>query len=565
MGERMRRLIAMVICLVLITCCLSYGNSEKADVIFLNGNVHTFNLDFPSAQAVGIKDNKIIYVGDTQGTINIRDHETKIFDLEGSTVLPGLVDAHAHVMGLGKALSQVDLMGTSSKDEILDIILNAATKAKDGEWISGRGWDQNDWEIKEFPTLEDLAGTESHPVYMRRVDGHAAWVNSKTLEICKINSNTPDPEGGKIVKDSDGNPTGILIDNAIYLVSDNIPEASIEVKRSWYYKAFKECNRFGLTGVHDAGIDSSGIELYQQLELEGMLTLRIYAMIDGDKRDWAIRQMKRGAVGEKEALFRVESVKLYADGALGSRGAAMIDDYSDDPGNRGIVVEDVESIEEMSKIALETGYQVCTHAIGDLGNRNTVEGYLNAIKGFSNDNHRFRIEHAQIVESRDVTRMIRWGIIPSIQPTHCTSDMYWAEDRVGSRRIVDAYKWKTFLLSGAKVAFGSDFPVEYPDPRKGIYAAITRMDESGWPDGGWYPQERVSPHEALEGFTINAAYARFAEDISGSIEIGKIADLTIFRQDPIRLGREAPKDILSAEVLYTVVDGVVVYSLETND
>ncbi len=561
----MKNSIRLILIVLTISVFQSYAIARTADLIFFNGNVHTIDPANPSVEAVGIIGNRIVFTGSNDEIEKFRDDNTQIIDLHGATVVPGLVDAHAHVMGLGKALSQIDLMGTTSKVEIREKILTAVSEAKDGEWISGRGWDQNDWEEKEFPTFQDLSGTESHPVYMRRVDGHAAWVNSKTLEICNINSETPDPDGGKIVKDSNGNPTGILIDNAIYLVSDNIPEASIEVKRSWYKKAFEKCNRLGLTGVHDAGIDSNGIVLYQQLEKEGILSLRIYAMIDGDRREWAIRQMQKGTVGDKHSLFRVQSVKLYADGALGSRGAAMINDYSDDVGNRGLIVEDVESIGEISKYALECGYQVCTHAIGDLGNRNTINGYLNALKEYPTLDHRFRIEHAQVISPEDVTKIIENGIIPSMQPTHCTSDMYWAEDRVGSERIKGAYLWKTFFDADVKVPFGSDFPVEYPDPRKGIYAAITRMDKSGWPEGGWYPDERVTPYEAIKGFTKDAAYARFAEDTSGSIEIGNLADLTIFEEDPIKLGFEDPQGILENRVLYTVVNGTIVYSLEPSD
>jgi len=422
--------------------------------------------------------------------------------------------------------------------------------------VTGRGWDQNDWERKSFPTWKDLEGTESNPVFLERIDGHAAWLNAKALEECGIGPSTADPPGGRILRDARGRPTGVLVDEAVELAARAIPEPSFDEQLARLQEAISLCNRYGLTGVHDAGVDSLGLELYRRLYREGKLDLRVYAMLSVEDRGFLKKNLALGPGEECGGLLSIRAVKLFADGALGSRGAALIEPYSDDPGNRGLLVTPPDELRSLVREVMAAGFQPCIHAIGDRGNRLALDAIEEAVKATGRSDLRPRIEHAQVVAPADFDRFAELGVIASMQPTHATSDMPWAERRLGPERIKGAYAWRKLMDRGVHLALGSDFPVEKVDPMLGIYAAVTRQDLEGNPPGGWYPQERMTREEAIRGFTWEAAYASFAQDRRGSLEVGKDADLTVLDGDPFEVpASEIPK----IQVLYTIVAGRIVY------
>lgn len=536
---------------------LSCTGREAADFIITGGPVYTMDEEMPTAQAVAIRADRIVFVGSQDEARSLEDEGTVVIDIEGKAAYPGFVDAHAHLIGLGRFLSQLNLMDTRSADEVRRLVIEYQASLPPGQWIKGRGWDQNDWEVKEFPTWRDLNGTEGNPVYLRRIDGHAAWVNQKALELCGITRETAAPEGGRIIRDANGDATGVFIDDAIDLITDRMPDTSLDEKIAWARLAVRECNKYGLVGVHDAGINALDLAAYEKLYEQGEMTMRIYAMVDADSTDFLMRMMREGPSEFAGGQVIVRAVKMYADGALGSRGAALLEPYSDEPQNSGLLVTSADSLYRLASMAIQNGFQACTHAIGDAGNRTVLDAYERALKEHPKDNHRFRIEHAQVVSLEDIPRFAALGVIPSMQPTHATSDMYWAEDRVGPHRIKGAYAWRTFIQQGCRIPCGSDFPVEGANPLWGIYAAVTRMDKEGLPGGGWSPEQCMTMQEAVEGFTIQAAFAAFLENRTGSIETGKLADITILDRDLFEI---EPTEILNARVVYTIVGGKIVYA-----
>ncbi|MCP2597893.1 amidohydrolase, partial [Candidatus Aminicenantes bacterium AC-335-L06] len=485
--------------------------------------------------------------------------QTKVIDLTGKTVVPGFIDAHIHFLGLGNTKRILNLVGTTSKEEIVKLVKNRILKEGEGKWILGRGWDQNDWPIKEFPTRWDLDSVSpKNPVVLRRIDGHALWVNSLVLKKAGITKQTPDPKGGKILRDPEtGKPTGVLIDEAMSLVKKIMPSPTYEEKKEMAILASKECSSLGLTTVHDAGVDLETIKIYKELINENKLTVRLYVMLGwpGDAID---EYFKKGPeIGYGNNFLTVRSIKMFSDGALGSRGAALFEPYNDDPTNTGLITFDPDEALEVMKKALKKGFQVCVHAIGDRANRLTLDLFEKAFKTVSQTkNHRFRIEHAQVLTEEDIPRFAKLNVIPSMQPTHATSDMYWAVDRLGSERAKYAYAWKSLINTGVRIAGGSDAPVENANPLWGIYAACTRQDHKGWPKGGWYPEQRVTRYEALKMFTIDAAYAGFEEKIKGSIEEGKLADIVILSKNLLSI---PAKEILNTHVEMTIVGGKIVY------
>jgi predicted amidohydrolase YtcJ len=554
----------IVVILAAVLACTADEPSDSpqtADFLYYGGKVYTLADDRPMADAVAVKGERIVYAGTLEGAEEHADGETVRIYLDGMTVIPGLVDAHAHLRSLGRYLSQLKLERARSPSDVRRMVLQAQKSTPPGRWIPGRGWDQNDWKVKKFPTWKDLEGTEANPVYFRRVDGHAAWVNKTALEICGINRDTPNPEGGRIILDVDGEPTGVFIDNAMELISDSIPDPTPAEIDDWMREAIRYCNSLGLVGIHDAGIDEDDLASLNRLHDEGTLTFRVYCMLSTDEEDLAFTeaQVLRGPREEAGGRVVVRAIKLYADGALGSRGAALLAPYSDDTGNTGLLVQTPEKLERLSVLALENGFQVCTHAIGDRGNRVILDVYEKVLHGNEGD-PRFRVEHAQVVSLDDIPRFKALGVIPSMQPTHCTSDMYWAHERVGETRVRGAYAWRRFLDDGNRIPCGSDFPVEGANPLWGLYAAVTRQDRQGWPEGGWYPDQRMAIHEAVTGFTIDAAYAGFAENETGTIEAGKLADMTVLDRDPFMV---PPLAILNTRVAMTVVGGEIVYKAKT--
>lgn len=467
------------------------------------------------------------------------------------TILPGLTDAHGHLYGLGLSLDVVKLTGTESFEEVVARVKERAASTPKGQWIIGRGWDQNDWPVKEFPTAAALdAAIPDHPVFLRRVDGHAAVTNTAGLRAASVTASTKDPEGGRVIRDANGNPTGTFIDAAMHLVEDHIPAPTPEQRKARVLAAAQNIAANGLTEMHDAGIDGETITAVKQLIDEKRFPIRVYAMISDDDelvKTW----LASGPLMEYGGHLTIRSIKMYADGALGSRGAALLEPYSDDPGNSGLLLARPEHMEDVARRARAAGFQVNTHAIGDRGVRNVIDAYSNA--GVTAKD-RDRVEHLQVIAPSDIPRLVEHGIIASMQPTHATSDMYWAEARLGPERIKGAYAWRTVLNAGGRLALGSDFPVEDVNPFFGIYAAVTRQDQKGWPAGGWYPSQKLTLAEAIRGFTKDAAYAAFEESSRGTIEVGKLADFTIVEGD-----LSNPQDLYKTQVRYTVVGGEVVY------
>lgn len=509
----------------------------------------------PRHAAVLAVEGKIAFVGDETGARK-RAPAAKTIELKGAVVYPGFVDAHAHVPGLGMSKESLDLRGRS-KEEILALVKGAAARTPEGEWVRGRSWDQNLWPGKAFPTAAEIdAVAPKHPVLLTRVDGHALWVNGLAMEKAGVGIATKDPDGGKILRDAGGAPSGIFVDNAESLIVKAIGEPGPAARRRHLAAGMKAAAESGLTGVGDAsGFDRGGLEVLRAMAREKALPIRLYATVGAETKDLA-SVLAEGRVAE--GRLTVRAVKMYADGALGSRGAALLADYSDDPGNRGLLVTPPPKMDEIAVACAKAGWQLWTHAIGDRGNRLALDAYEKAFVSVKPKDPRFRIEHAQVVAPEDVPRFSKLGVIASMQPTHATSDMPWAEARVGPVRIRGAYAWRSLLESGARLAGGSDFPVEEEAPLLGFYAAITRQDLSGRPPGGWYPDQKLTRREALRLFTSDAAYAGFAETRRGKVSPGFDADLTILDRDIVS-DSLPPAEIPKAKVLLTVVGGEVVF------
>jgi hypothetical protein len=490
---------------------------------------------------------------------------TKI-DGEGRVMLPGLIDAHGHILGLGQNLLEIDLRGSQTEDEavkrVLEFVsanslLTKRSKKEDTRWLIGRGWNQVLWPTKAFPNKASLdAAIKNRPVVLSRVDGHAVWVNSAALKLAGIDANTPSPAGGEIVKDKNGQPTGVLIDNAEYLVTKLIPKPDVEQLSAQLNAASEHLLSLGITSVHDAGISKQVYDFYQQQAQTGQLRFRIYAMIAAT--DPQINDMlTKGHIKTEDDMLSIRSVKAYGDGALGSRGAALIKPYSDDKDNHGLLVTPQESLPSLFSQVLAANFQLNFHAIGDRANRLALQQFAKTFKIYPENTERHRIEHAQVVAVEDIPLFRELGIIPSMQPTHATSDMNMAEDRIGRARLKGAYAWKTFLEQGSRVAFGSDFPVELANAFHGLHAAVTRQTPENKPKMGWIPEEKVSIEDALRGFTLDAAYAAFQDDKLGTLEIGKRADFIFIDRD---IFMRPASDIRDTQVLETWINGQQVFS-----
>lgn len=527
----------------------------QADLVVHNARIYTANPAQPQAEALAVRSGRVALVG-TNAEVLAAYPAAPRLDAQGRTLLPGLIDAHVHLMGQGLSMLQADLVGARSKQEVVERLEAFAATLPPGAWVTGRGWDQNDWPEKAFPTAADLdAAFPDRPVWLRRIDGHAAWGNTAALRAAGVTAASADPEGGKILRDAEGRPTGVFIDAAMNLVDGRVPAPAPEQYAQALQLAIAEANRYGLTSVHEAGVGLDQVRLYQQAIDDGRFSLRVYAMIGG--RGEAFDYFcENGPLIDYGDRLTVRSVKFYIDGALGSRGAALLEEYSDDPGNHGLLMEPPERFAASVKRAMECGFQVNTHAIGDRGNRVVLDAYAEAIAATGGEPGRHRIEHAQVVALDDIPRFAELGLVASMQPTHATSDMYWAEDRVGPVRIRGAYAWRRFAEAGVPLAFGSDFPVEQVNPLLGFYAAVTRQDAERWPEGGWYADQVLTRTEALHAFTRDAAYAAFQENELGSLEPGKWADFVILSADVMTI--PAP-EILQTRVVATYLAGRPVY------
>ncbi|HET9481391.1 MAG TPA: amidohydrolase [Candidatus Polarisedimenticolia bacterium] len=529
-----------------------------ADLILHGSTFHTVDPARPTAEAVAVRAGRIIYVGDVAGAMRLREPKTRLLDLAGATVVPGLIDAHGHISGLGFALSRLDLVGSSSEDEVASMVRGKASTLAPGQWVTGRGWDQNDWEVKAFPSARSLdRASPANPVSLVRVDGHAIWVNSAAMKLAGVTRATADPPGGQIVRDAEEEPTGVFVDNAKALIESKIAAPGRAELRGAIESAMRRCLKAGLVGVHDAGVSAEEIGIYRDLLVKEAFPFRIHAMLDNSPALLEEYFARGPESGLGDGRLNIRAVKLYSDGALGSRGAALLAPYEDDAGNTGLLVTEPEAVRDVAIRAARAGFQPCIHAIGDRGNRVSLDALEAAVRASGRSDVRARVEHAQVLALEDIPRFAAGGIIASMQPTHATSDMYWAEARVGPQRIRGAYAWRRLFESKARLACGSDFPVESENPLLGFYAAVTRQDAKGWPAGGWAPGQRMTRQEALSCFTLDAAYASFEEDSRGSIVVGKRADLTVLSSDILRV---PAREILAARVLMTIVGGDVAWN-----
>jgi predicted amidohydrolase YtcJ/poly(3-hydroxybutyrate) depolymerase len=526
---------------------------STAPVLYTGAAVYGAWNASPAAAAILVEGGGIAFVGDEKKARALAPG-AKTVDLTGGVVVPGLTDAHGHLRGLGALRRALDLRGLP-KEEILSRVKARAAAAAEGEWIRGRGWDQNRWPVKTFPTAEELSAVSPrHPVVLGRVDGHALWVNDAALLAAHLTRETKDPDGGRIERLNDGRPAGVLVDNATALVWNAIPESTPDELRRDYVAALEACARVGLTGVGDAsGSNPEELEILASLAREQKMPIRVYATVGPRNLDEAIA---KGPL--HSGRLTVRALKIVADGALGSRGAALLADYSDAPGNRGLDVTPPGETERLAEKALRGGFQVWTHAIGDRANRVTLDAYEKALAAVRPLDPRPRIEHAQILAPGDAERFAKLGVIASVQPTHATSDMPWAEARVGPERITGAYAWRYLLSSGVRLAGGSDFAVESENPLLGIYAAITRQDLSGKPPGGWRREQALTRAEALRLFTADNAWAEFAEARRGRIAPSYDADFTVLDRDIIS-PKTPDAEIPTTRVCMTVVGGEIVY------
>ncbi|MFH0756219.1 MAG: amidohydrolase family protein [Bacteroidota bacterium] len=543
----MRPKTALIIAMLMIL--VSCNNSKtQADLILTGAKVYTVDERFSTTEAIVIKDQRIIETGKSADMLK-RYTAPEIHHLEGKFVYPGWIDAHCHFFGYGMDLKAVDLAGTNSVEEIIGMLKEQHRK-NGGTWITGRGWDQNDWEIQEFPTREMLdAYFRDTPVMLRRIDGHAAWVNTRALEMAGVKAGTK-VDGGSVML-SGGEPRGILIDNAIGLVASIIPLPTEEEMIRALKQAQQNCFSVGLTSVQDAGLSKQVVQLIDSLHRNGSLKIRIDAWLTSSEENFT-HFVEKGPY--RTDHLSLNTIKLFSDGALGSRGALMIEPYADDPGNRGLQVTPMELLEKHARRAYEHHFAVATHCIGDAANREILKMYASILEG-KND-RRWRIEHAQIIHPGDFHYFGDYNIVPSVQSTHATSDMYWAEARVGPERLKGAYAYRQLLEENGWIPNGSDFPVEQINPLYGFYASVARKDQKGFPEGGFQAENALSREEALRSMTIWAARAAFEEDLKGSIEPGKLADLVVTDQDLMTYPGE---ELFNIRVLATYSGGELVY------
>jgi predicted amidohydrolase YtcJ len=565
--KRLILLLAITVALAPILPALTQTQA-KADLLLLNANVITMNPRQPAAEAVAVKAGRIAWVGSTADARALFGNVAETLDLGGATVLPGIIDAHGHLMNLGESFLKLDLKGLATPEDVARRVKEKAATLKSGEWILGWGWDEGKW-AAHYPTHELLSeAAPTNPVFLTGLHGFASWANKRALLVAAISKDTRDPENGKILRDEKtGEPSGVLINRAQDLVASHVAPLDLDSVKIALELAARECLRNGLTSVHEARVTPIMLQAFREMVKKGRLPLRVYAMLDGANPVLIDEWLKRGPEIDPQHRLTIRSVKVFADGALGSRGAALFEPYADAPNTRGIITTQEAVLYDLTRRCLARGFQVATHAIGDAANHQVLNAYEKALKqaaGATSGSSvagaydaRLRIEHAQVLATADIPRFAQLGVIASMQPTHCTSDMPWAEKRIGPERIKGAYAWRSVLKTGAHLPISSDFPGETLNPFYGIYAAVTRQDPQGNPEGGWTPEQRMTPEEALKGYTIEAAYAEFEETQKGSIEIGKLADLIVVSTDPAKAG---PKELLRTLVLKTFIDGKVVYS-----
>jgi predicted amidohydrolase YtcJ len=540
----MKRIGTLLVSLLFLCSC----TKSKVDLIIYNAKIYTVNNKFDIVEAMAIKEGKIVSVGSSTD-IRKKYNSSEEVDADQKAIFPGFIDAHAHFFGYGESLQSVNLTGTKSWEEVLERTLAFAKTHPDG-WLTGRGWDQNDWANKQFPTKEKLDEMfPNRPVLLERIDGHASIANQSALNAAGITKSFT-LTGGDIVE-KDGKLTGLLIDNAVELVANKVPSADAKKAEKILLDAQKNCFAVGLTTIDDCGLDYEAVEFIEKLQADKILKMRLYVMLSDSEKNFDYLS-KRGKI--KTDRLNVRAFKVYADGALGSRGACLLHPYSDMPNKSGFLLSDIKHFNEIAKKINAHDFQMCTHAIGDSANRSILKIY-NEVLGGKNDK-RWRIEHAQVVAQTDFNLFGSASVIPSVQPTHATSDMYWAADRLGKDRVKGAYAYKQLLDQNGWIPLGTDFPVEQINPMLTFYAATIRKDAQNFPENGYQMENALTPEQALRGMTIWAAKANFEEKEKGSLEVGKLADFVILEND---IMKATPKQILANKVLKTYLNGEKVY------
>jgi predicted amidohydrolase YtcJ len=531
--------------------------APQADLIVTNARIYTVDDSHPFVSAMAVRNGRVQFVGSESEALHLRGPSTRIVDAGGQTVIPGMVDAHGHLFELGTSLRNVDLTATRSLTDVVNVVAARVQQTPAGQWVVGRGWDQNKWGDTRFPTHDALSRiSPNNPVVLDRIDGHAILANAAAMRAANITAATQAPAGGRIERDANGNPTGVFVDNATALVQHVIPPLPHDEMRAATLAAIAEANRYGLVGMHDAGEPRNVIDLFEELAKAGTFNLRAYVMV-GDDSSAIDHYFQRGP---QSALYDgriwVRTIKLYADGALGSRGAALLDPYTDDPTNSGLLKSTPQHLQDVATRALQHGFQVATHAIGDRGNRIALDAYEAALKAVPTVDHRFRIEHVQVLDHADIPRFAKLGVIPSMQAVHQASDMAWASNRLGYARTLGAYAWRSLLNTGVIIPNGSDTPVERVNPLYSFHAAVSRQDDFNWPPGGWFPEQRMTRQEALKSMTIWPAFAAFQETLTGSLTPGKYADFVILDRDIMTIPES---EILGTHVYATYIGGRAVF------
>ncbi len=563
---------------VVVTTGCPYNPEPGADLLLVNGGVYTFTWGEPSpdgaiaadaphddagwrpdAEALAVSDGRIVYVGSSADAEAHRGSATRVIDVGGSVILPGLVDSHAHIQELGREKVQANLVGALDEEEAIDRVSAYAADIPAGEWIIGWGWDEGEW-ANRYPTVERLSDRfPDNPVVLKSLHGFAVWGNSMALSMAGIDHSTPDPDGGRILRDASGNPSGVLIDRATNLLTAAIPETTDDQMKAFVLAGLETMARDGYVAIHQAGADTQIMRAFEELEAEGRLPIRVYAMISLRDEELCRRWIDRGP-RDAGGMLTVRSVKAYYDAALGSRGARLLADYSDRPGHRGVSGSDYGFDEGLAAEMMRAGFQIGVHAIGDAGNRETL-AILESVIGddLGTKALRHRIEHAQVVHPEDFARFETSGIIAAMQPPHCVEDMSWAEDRLGPERIKGAYAWRTLRMAGVPLTFSADLAGSDHNIFYGLHAAITRRDKQLQPPGGWYPEEKMTAEEGVRGYTNWSAYAAAWEDRTGVLKPGLWADITVMDIDPLVVGETEPGRLLDGRILATIAAGAVVF------
>lgn len=560
--------------LVAVLIFAGCANRPQADWIIFGGTIYTVEDAQPTVEAVAVKGDKILALGTRAQVNEYKGAETRLLDLQGKTLMPGFIEGHGHIMGLGYNEMNLDLLAATSYEEVIAKVREAVAKAKPGQWILGRGWHQDKWGTKPekmyngFPAHYDLSTVSpDNPVFLRHASGHAGLANARAMQLAGVNQLSKEQiqevgqEGGEIIKDELGNPTGIFNERAMTIIADQIPEATVVSDSLALHLAMEACARNGITGFHDAGASRENINLFYQFKAAGTLKTRLYVMLTGFDRPMVYEWFKKGPDIDSAHFLTIRSVKLNCDGALGSRGAWLLEPYADRPDFYGMATYPMDTVLKIARLGLAAGFQVCSHAIGDRANQEILNRYELAFRDYPNQtDHRFRIEHAQHLHPSDIPRFGNLGVIPAMQANHLSSDRPWAIDRLGEKRIREgAYMWQSLLKTGARIVNGTDVPVEPLNPLASFYASVTRKTLKGLPEGGYEPGEKMTREQALRSYTLDAAYGAFEEKIKGSLAVGKLADFVIFDQDIMKADEQ---QILEAKVMMTILGGKVVFERE---